>query len=146
MGELMETMRVSMEAQMTNMMDQLTKPAAAQEPEAQKPRHLNLVVVGLGNQEYDQLRKDFFGDVSFKQVKVLADSRSGQTAQAMLEAAKGTDAVLAMHHAVGADVKMAATRLKEMKVPYVAVTGNIRDLKSRIKSALTGELPFEFAA
>jgi hypothetical protein len=146
MGELVKEMRGTMEAQMIGLMDELTKPAAPPEPEAQKPRHLSLVVVGLGNQEYDQLRKDFFGDVTFKQVKVLADSRSGQTAQAMLEAARGTDAVLAMHHAVGADVKMAATRLKEMKVPYVAVTGNMRDLKSRIKSALTGELPFEFAA
>jgi hypothetical protein len=149
MGELTKEMRATMETQLYSLMDQFTKPAAAPaapEPEQQKPRHLNVVVVGLGNQEYDQLRKDFFGDVTFKQVKVLADSRHGQTAQAMLEAARGMDAVFAMHHVVGADVKMAALKLKEMKVPYVAVTGNIRDLKSRLKSALTGELPFELAA
>jgi hypothetical protein len=149
MGELMKEMKTTMEAQLYGVMDQLTKPAPEpeREPEQQKPReNLKVVVVGLGNHEYDQLRKDFFGDVTFKQVKVSADSRHGHTAQAMLEAAKGMDVVFAMHHVVGADVKMAALKLKEMKVPYVAVTGSIRDLKSRLKSALSGELPFELAA
>lgn len=156
MGELMKEMKGTMEAQMLKVMDELTKPvehAPESEPETpsnvhelHKPAHLSVVVVGIGNQEYDQLRKDFFGSVTFKQVKVSVGNRNGQTAQAMLEAAKGVDAVCAMHHVVGADVKMAAVRLKEMKVPYIAVTGSLRDLKSRIKSALSGELPFEFAA
>lgn len=152
MEPLMKGMEERMEAKMLGILDQLTQPTepAATVPDnvhqIKKANHLNIVVVGIGNQEYDQLRKDFFGDVAFKQVKVLADSRGGQTAQAMLEAAKGMDAVCAMHHVVGADVKMAAVKLKEMKVPYIAVTGNLRDLRSRIKSALTGELPFEVAA
>jgi hypothetical protein len=148
----MKGMEERMEAKMLGILDQLTQPSepAADVPDnvtpMKKGSHLNIVVVGIGNQEYDQLRKDFFGNVTFKQVKVLADSRGGQTAQAMLEAAKGMDAVCAMHHVVGADVKMAAVKLKEMKVPYIAVTGNLRDLRSRIKCALTGELPFEVAA
>lgn len=154
-GELLEQagarIEARIESRLNGILDQLTQPAAPEQSELTASVHelrrpLRITIVGLGNQEYDELRREFFSKVEFKQVKVLADSRQGQTGQAMLEAARGCDAVVAMHHAVGGDVKAAALKLRDMRVPYVAITGRVGDLKRRIRGAVDGDLPFELAA
>jgi hypothetical protein len=108
---------------------------------APKDHTPKVIVVGLVNQQFDDLKKTFFGMAEFVLVKSQAASGpgGGNTGAMMLSAARNerADVVVALVDHCGMDVKSAGLKLE---VPFIRLTGSVSTAKRWLRQWLNGEI------
>lgn len=116
-----------------------TVPLGTQEIKlAPKDHTPKILVVGLTYQQFDELKKGFFGMAELELIKTHSGGMNGGNAGAnMLSAAKRADVVVAMVDHVGADVKAAALKCT---IPFIRITGAMSGARRWIRQWLNGEI------
>ena len=99
-------------------------------------------VVGLLNQQAEDVRKAFLGTVEFVFVKAQAEGGIGGGGHGMLEKCSRCDVVIAMSDHMGHDVEASA---KKLNVPYRRLTGSVSNLKRFLSSWINGEVVLKAA-
>lgn len=100
-------------------------------------------VVGLLNQQAEDVRKAFLGTIDFVFVKALQEGGSGSSGgHGMLEKCSRCDVIIAMTDHMGHDVNEASKRLN---VPYRRLTGSVSSLKRFLASWINGEVVLKAA-
>ena len=113
----------------------LTNPAE-RKVEAPKDHLPKVTVVGLLNQQAEDVRKAFLGTVEFVFVKSQMEGGSGHGGAGMLTKGASSDIVVAMVDHIGKDVEASACHLK---VPYQRLNGSVTSLKRWLTGWLAGE-------
>ena len=98
-----------------------------------KPR---VVVVGLLNQQAEDVEDDFKDRIDFTFVKSQQAGSGRDGGHGMLNRSKKADVVIAMTKFIGHDVEKAA---KSLDAPYVRVNGSVSGLKKWLTQYLNGE-------
>jgi hypothetical protein len=98
-----------------------------------KPR---VVVVGLLNQQAEDVEDDFKNQIDFTFVKSQQAGSGREGGHGMLNRSKKADVVIAMTKFIGHDVEKAA---KSLDAPYVRVNGSVSGLKKWLTQYLNGE-------
>jgi hypothetical protein len=105
---------------------------------APKDHMPKVVVVGLTYQQFDELKKGFFGVAELELIKTQAGGMNGGNAGAnMLSAANRADVVIAMLDHVGLDVKAAGLKCP---VPFIKINGAVSGARRWIRQWLNGEI------
>lgn len=97
-------------------------------------------VVGLLNQQAEDIRKAFLGTIEF--VFVKATQEGGNGGPHMLERCSRCDVVIAMTDHMGHDIEASA---KKLNVPYKRLTGSVSSLKRFLSSWINGEVVLKAA-
>jgi hypothetical protein len=100
-----------------------------------KDRLPKLCIVGLLNQQAEDVQKAFLGTVEFVFVKSQAEGGGGHGGAGMLTKSASCDLVIAMVDHMGKDVDASA---KHLKIPYHRVNGSASACKRFITSWLNG--------
>lgn len=101
-----------------------------------KTRLPKLCVVGLLNQQAEDVQKAFLGTAEFVFVKSHEEGGGGHGGPGMLTKSASCDMVIAMVDHMGRDVEASA---KHLKVPYHRLNGSASALKRFITAWLAGE-------
>lgn len=105
---------------------------------APKDHMPKVVIVGLTYQQFDELKKGFFGVAELELIKTTAGGMNGGNAGAnMLSAANRADVVIAMLDHVGMDVKAAGMKCP---VPFIKINGAVSGARRWIRQWLNGEI------
>jgi hypothetical protein len=121
-----------------------TVPSGVSELKLAPKDHLpRVVVVGLVNQQYDDLKKAFFGMAELTLVKSQAagGNHGGNTGAMVMKEAERADVVVALVEHCGMDVKTAGMKLNQNgPCPFVGITGSTSGAKRWIRQWLNGEV------
>lgn len=118
-------------------------PSGVSELKTAPKDHLpRVVVVGLVNQQFDDLKKAFFGMAELTLVKSQAGGAGGSNTGAMvMKEAERADVVVALVEHCGIDVKTAGIKLNQNgKCPFIGITGSTSGAKRWIRQWLNGEV------
>lgn len=118
-------------------------PSGVSELKTAPKDHLpRVVVVGLVNQQFDDLKKTFFGMAELTLVKSQAGGAGGSNTGAMvMKEAERADVVVALVEHCGIDVKTAGIKLNQNgKCPFIGITGSTSGAKRWIRQWLNGEV------
>jgi hypothetical protein len=99
-------------------------------------------VVGLLNQQEDDVRRAFEGKIKFVFVKSQHEGGNSGGGHGMLEKCSRCDVVIAMTDHLGHDVDVASKRLN---VPFKRLTGKVSSLKRYLSSWINGEVVLKAA-
>jgi hypothetical protein len=121
-----------------------TVPSGVSELKLAPKDHLpRVVVVGLVNQQYDDLKKAFFGMAELTLVKSQAagGNHGGNTGAMVMKEAERADVVVALVEHCGMDVKNAGHKLNQNgPCPFIGITGSTSGAKRWIRQWLNGEV------
>lgn len=99
-------------------------------------------VVGLLNQQEDDVRRAFEGKIKFVFVKSQHEGGNNGGGHGMLEKCSRCDVVIAMTDHLGHDVDAAS---KKLNVPFKRLTGKVSSLKRYLSSWINGEVVLKAA-
>lgn len=99
-------------------------------------------VVGLLNQQSEDVRRAFLGTIDFVFVKSQQEGGNNGGGHAMLEKCSRCDVVIAMTDFMGHDVDRAS---KQLNVPFKRLTGSVSSLKRYLSSWINGEVALKTA-
>lgn len=99
-------------------------------------------VVGLLNQQAEDVKKAFLGTIEFVFVKAQQEAGASGGGHAMLEKCARCDVVIAMTDHMGHDVTYAS---KKLHVPFKPLTGSVSNLKRFLHSWINGEVALKAA-
>lgn len=112
-------------------------PAPPSNVDAERQRLPKVCIVGLMNQQENDVERAFLGVIKFVFVKSQRTGGSGGHGGAgMLDKAWNCDLVVSMADFTGHDVDEAAKKLKTMQIPFKRINGNSSALKRELRTWL----------